>query len=141
VTARGTLTPIAAPGHASTPRQYSAQYSLDAERVPIRYAASCSDVERRLAGATWPILHPAGSPIPYTLTLRGNPLTTDSHPVAVVAAAAAAWAEGDRADGRRLLNQATSLDTRYPTYYGSAWNALGRIMLTTNWLPLSCPAP
>jgi endoglucanase len=109
--------------------------------VPIRSAASCSAAERRIAGAIWPTLYRAGSPIPYVLTLQGQPLTTDSHPVALVGAAAAAWAAGDHADGLRLLNRATSLDTRYPTYYGGAWNALGRITLTTDWLAPSCPAP
>jgi hypothetical protein len=39
----------------------------------------------------------------------------------------------------QLLQQANSLDARFPSYYGAAWTALGRIMLTTSWLPLSCP--
>jgi cellulose synthase (UDP-forming) len=136
-TAQGTLIPIATPGHASIPPEYS----LDAERVPIRFAVSCSAAQRTISGAIWPTLYRAGSQTPYTLTLQGQPLTTDSHPVALVGAAAAAWSDGDRADALRLLNQATSLDSRYPTYYGGAWNALGRIMLTTDWLAPACPAP
>jgi len=34
----------------------------------------------------------------------------------------------------RLLEEAAALDQRSPTYYGAAWVALGRIMLTTKLL-------
>ena len=40
-------------------------------------------------------------------------------------------------DEDRLLDAAEALDKRSPTYYGAAWVALGRIMLTTNALNCS----
>ncbi len=51
-----------------------------------------------------------------------------------VAAAAAAKAAGDSQDAARLLGQAQAQDRAHPTYYGAAWVALGRVMLTTNAL-------
>jgi endoglucanase len=56
------------------------------------------------------------------------------NPVVLVAAAGAADAAGQSAARDGLLDQAETLDTRFPTYYGSAWIALGRIMLTTRQL-------
>jgi endoglucanase len=75
------------------------------------------------------------------LTLQGDPLVTDPHPVSVVAVAAAALANGDQAGSMALLQQASTLEARFPSYYGAAWNALGRIMLTTDWLAVTCRAP
>lgn len=129
-TAQGRLVPISNPAQpAESPR-----FSLDAARAPIRYAASCHAADHSIAAAMWPTLNRSGSPTPYALSLQGSALVTDSHPVALAAAAAAAWASGDRKDTVRLLSQATSIGVRYPTYYGAAWTALGRIMLTTDWL-------
>jgi endoglucanase len=106
--------------------------------VAIRYGTSCYGGDRIIAAALWPTLHAAGSPTPYKLTLQGSPLVGDAHPVSVAAAAAAASANGDQAAGTALLQQASALDARFPSYYGAAWTALGRIVLTTDWLPLSC---
>jgi len=47
-----------------------------------------------------------------------------------VAAAAAAHAAGDQAARDRLLAAAQALDAEQPTYYGSAWVALGGRLLT-----------
>ena len=41
------------------------------------------------------------------------------------------------ATGTALLGAAEALDKRQPTYYGAAWVALGRIMLTSNALDCS----
>ena len=48
-----------------------------------------------------------------------------------VGAAAAARAAGDEAAASRLLARAQAENDVHPTYYGSAWIALGRVMLTT----------
>jgi endoglucanase len=69
--------------------------------------------------------------------LTGKPAGSSMHPVALVAAAGAADAAGDTKSRDRLLAAAQALDKRSPTYYGAAWVALGRIMLTTN--ALNCP--
>jgi lysyl-tRNA synthetase class 2 len=52
-------------------------------------------------------------------------------------AQAAAKAAGDDASEAELLDAAEALDRRRPTYFGSAWVALGRLMLDTN--ELNCP--
>ena len=43
---------------------------------------------------------------------------------------------GDTKSRDRLLAAAQALDKRSPTYYGAAWVAIGRIMLTTT--PSNC---
>ena len=45
---------------------------------------------------------------------------------------------GDRQDVSRLLDAAAVQDARSPTYYASAWVALGRRLLTTNRLAGDC---
>ena len=52
----------------------------------------------------------------------------------LVAAAGAADAAGQTAARDGLLDEAEALDRRSPTYYGAAWVALGRMMLTTKLL-------
>jgi endoglucanase len=54
--------------------------------------------------------------------------------VVLVAAAGAADAAGQLGARDGLLDQAEALDRRASTYYGAAWVALGRIMLTTKLL-------
>ncbi len=135
VTARGVPVPIGSPSQpAGQPR-----YSFDGARVPVRYAATCAPADRRLAASLWPTLKQAGSPTPYSLNLSGAALVNDSHPLGLVAAAAAAAAASDAREATRRLDQATRLDAQFPTYYGAAWTALGRILLTTRWLRGSCP--
>jgi cellulose synthase (UDP-forming) len=134
LTSTGTLRSTPAPSQSSeTPR-----YSFDAARVPIRYGTACLPADRALAAGMWPTLEQAGSPTPYSLTLTGGALATASHPVALVSIAAAASSYGRSPEALRLLRRADALDRRFPTYYGAAWDALGRIMLTTDWLPGSC---
>jgi hypothetical protein len=58
-----------------------------------------------------------------------------------VAAAAADKAAGDDSSAMHRLDVAASVAHQYPTYYGSAWVALGRIMLTTNLLGACGPGP
>ncbi len=55
-------------------------------------------------------------------------------------AAGAARAAGDRRTTRELLDRAEKLDNEFPTYYGSALVALGRLMLTTDRLGACKPA-
>ena len=54
--------------------------------------------------------------------------------LAYVAAAASAGAVGLSGDRDRLLARAAGVDAAHPTYYGSAWLALGRALLTTRLL-------
>jgi endoglucanase len=87
-------------------------YGYDAFRAPVRYAASCSAADSRVAARWWPQVRKR----------------TDN-PVATVGAAAAARAAGDTSSSDALLNQAAQQDAGHNTYYGAAWVALGQEML------------
>jgi endoglucanase len=102
-------------------------YSFDAVRVPIRLAESCDPADRELAAKLWPKLrdHPGAA----RRNLDGTPMDGEQHPAALVGAAAAARAAGDRAASDSLLDRAASLDEQHPSYYGAAWVDLGRAML------------
>jgi endo-1,4-beta-D-glucanase Y len=110
-------------------------YGYDAVRLPVRMAEACEPDARRRAAALWPFLRRADGRVAAVYRLDGSPATPgQSHAAALVGAAGAAHAAGDAGAASRLLDQAAALDRRFPTYYGAAWVALGRIMLTTRWL-------
>ena len=109
------------------------QFGLDAARFPVRMAESCDPADRSLAAAMRPTLDSAGA-APAVRQLNGAPAADWTHPIAHVAAAAADYAAGDGADGARELDAAAATEQQHPTYYGSAWVALGRIMLQTSLL-------
>jgi endoglucanase len=110
------------------------QYGPDAQRVVVWLAASCEPAARRLAAAWWPIL--SGGATARALALRpdGRGVNGTPAPLALVASAAAAGAAGRPAERDRLLDEAARLDAAHPTYYGAAWVALGRALLTTDLL-------
>jgi endoglucanase len=66
--------------------------------------------------------------------LDGHPAGSTRAPVTLVAAAAAAKANGYRDSAAMLLSAAAALQQSHPTYYGAAWTALGRLLLTTGRL-------
>ena len=104
-----------------------AAYSYDAVRLPVRLAESCDPGDRELAARMWEKLR--DDPGAARRGLDGAPATDDEHPAAYAGAAAAAWAAGDRAAARDLLDRAAELDAQRPSYYGSAWVELTRAML------------
>lgn len=116
------------------------QFGLDAQRLPVRFAESCDGEDRRVAADMWTFLRERARADELVLAyeLDGTPAVKASHPLTLVAAAAAAHAAGD--DGARddLLLRGQRLDAEQPTYYGAAWVALGRLMLTTETLG-DCP--
>jgi endoglucanase len=129
----GRLRPSGAPNSGTAP-----QYGLDAVRVPVHFAESCDSRGRALAAHWWRLLG-RGDPGVQPRGLDGRPLPGGSRePAALVGAAAASSAAGARTEARRLLDQADALNRRSPTYYGSAWVALGRLSLTTRTLG-GCP--
>ncbi len=85
--------------------------------------------DRRLAAALWPLYRRAPGRGQYAL--NGTPQVAWTHAASFVAAAAAANAAGDGSATPSLLGQA---DAAHPTYYGDAWAALGRVMLTSSAL-------
>jgi endoglucanase len=116
------------------------RYGFDAARLPVRFAADCSAAGRALAAAAGRLLPGGDHPVMAAYDLRGRPRADYQHPLGVVAAAAAAAARGDRATAVRRLDQAERLDADRPTYYGAAWVALGRVLLTTRLLGGCSPA-
>jgi endoglucanase len=130
VDAAGQVTPSGPPG-VNVP----ASYRFDAPRTLVRLAEDQSAAGRRLAAAAWPVFRGrSAAAIVVERGLDGSPQGSSRHPVALVAAAAAASAAGDRASMARLLDAAEALDRRSPSYYGAAWVALGRLFLTTDRL-------
>lgn len=127
----GKPVPIGTPDQPGAPPRFT----FDAPRTLLRMAEDPNPAGQRLAARTWPVFagqDPAKLVVEHDLT--GQPAGSSLHPVVLVAAAAAASAAGKARDERRLLDAAEALDRRSPTYYGAAWVALGRIMLTTSAL-------
>jgi len=128
----GEVTAIAAPGDpASGP-----SYGYDAVRAPIRLAQSCEPEDRELAAGAWSLLQgpAAGGEIGARYSLDAAPIDSATSPAAIVAVAAAAQAAGDPEASVDLLARADGANEAAPTYYGTAWVALGRVMLTTDRL-------
>lgn len=119
------------------------RYGFDAVRVPIRWAASCTASERKAAASLWPVLGPVALRGRATVELGLRRGEIEEHgavksPVGLVAAAASGWAAGKRDEALGLLSRAESLAHAHPSYYSSAWVALGRVLLETGRLG-TCP--
>jgi hypothetical protein len=111
------------------------QFGFDAVRTLVRMAEDPNPAGRQIAARAWPVFASADpTKLPVEHELSGRPIGDTLNPVVLVAAAGAADAAGETAARDGLLATAESLDQRFPTYYGAAWVALGRIMLTTKLL-------
>lgn len=110
------------------------QYGLDAQRLVVWLAVSCDPADRRLAAAWWPLLSAPERGSAMALDPTGTVLDGARHVMPLVAAAAAAGAAGRVADRDRLLGLAARAQAAAPTYYGAAWLALGRALLTSSVL-------
>lgn len=111
-------------------------YGLDAQRLPVRLMADRAPRGRELAAAMWPVLSQhveAGGPFAVQ-SLDGEPLVDWRHPLSSVAAAASAGASSESQTMFDLLDRAEEIERAHPEYYGSAWVALGRVLLTTDLL-------
>lgn len=97
--------------------------------------ARCMPGATTMASSWWHLLSSTATAAALTRSLSGAPVDTDKAPLGDVAAAGAAAAAGDGSTTMSLLAAADRLVKQYPTYYGSAWSALGRIILTTRLLP------
>jgi endoglucanase len=140
----GTLPPdwatVDASGHAvptGPPAGGPSQFGLDAARLPIRFAESCDPGDRSLAASLRPLVA-SSADVPAIRNLDGSAASEWQHPVALVSAAATEHAAGDSDAAAARMDRATALQERYPTYFGAAWVALGRIMLDTDLLG-GCP--
>jgi endoglucanase len=127
--------PIGSPSDPKSPPQFG----FDAVRTLIRMAEDPNPAGRRIDARAWPVFETQDpTKLPVEHDLSGRPSGHTLHPVVLVAAAGAADAAGQSAARDGLLDEAAALDQRSPTYYGAAWVALGRIMLTTKLLDVSC---
>ena len=106
-------------------------FGLGAARSVVWYEASCAASDRSLSLRAWRFLEgdAAARNFAISLSLRGEPLTSQVNPVMAVAQAAAAGAAGHPDSANRLLGSARATVARFPTYYGSAWLALGELVL------------
>jgi endoglucanase len=125
VAADGSVTPAAPRGSSAPP-----QYGLDAARVVVRAATGCKS-DRAAAKRIARVLDESGH------LESGQNVSVDGHDgiantksaVMLVAGAAAADAAGWDTTRDRALGRARSLDRQHPSYYGSAWIALGTTLL------------
>lgn len=125
----GGVVPHGAPGSRSS----TGTHGLDAARAYVWFATSCHRGDAALA-ATARSFHrrEAEWGIGLSYTLDGDRRAESQHALMWVAAAASARASDGDVDG--LLTAAEHLDDEYPSYYGSAWVSLGRLLLTTDRL-------
>ncbi len=110
-------------------------FGFDAARTLVRFAEDPDPAGQRIAAKAWPAFEgqkPADIVVEHNID--GSPSGGTKHAMGLVAAAGAAKAAGKTKDMNKLLDAAESLDGRDPTYYGSAWVALGRVMLTSDLL-------
>jgi endoglucanase len=110
------------------------RYSLDAQRIVIWLAASCDPRARSVAAGWWPTLARAGRDPAIALDQHSRVRVGTPHALPLVAAAAAATAAGKAPERDILLAKADAQNAAHPTYYGAAWVALGRALLTTGSL-------
>jgi endoglucanase len=87
-----------------------------------------------LAARWWPALSAPGRAAATALSQQAQVVNPAKDALPYVAAAAAAGAAGHDDKRNRLLDRAAELDAAAPTYYGGAWLALGRALLTTGGL-------
>jgi endoglucanase len=112
-------------------------YGYDATRMPIRFAESCHPADVALAARLTPALDRSVGD-PAVRDLDGTPLLNEESVVAAAAKAAALAAAGQNARAASQLLGADHLQQVKPTYYGAAWNALARLMLSGETLG-GCP--
>jgi endoglucanase len=103
-----------------------AQYGLDAARVPLWFDTGCVPGAQRLAARSWTDVLSRDDRSSYlALTPGGTPLDHTTHPVPLLAGAAAAAAAGEHDASDALRACAARQAHQVPTYYGDAWLALG----------------
>jgi endoglucanase len=124
VSADGTVTAAPARGSSAPP-----EYGLDAARVVVRAAAGCKS-DRAAAKRIAKVLDERGHlDSGTTVTVDGQEIANSKNAVMLVAGAAAADAAGWSTTRDRALGRASSFDRAHPSYYGSAWVALGTTLL------------
>lgn len=127
----GKVTPVSAAASTTGP----GMFTYDAPRTLIRFAVDPDPAGRAAVARAWGVFrYTQPQDIVTQHQLSGAAVGTSHDAVTLVAAAGAAEAAGDAAALGTLLGEAGKLNAQHPTYYGAAWVALGRLMLTTNRL-------
>lgn len=132
IRADGSVQPVTGPAGDGGP----GLYSYDAARVPVRFSESCLPADVAVAADSVSALGTGRQAT--SLDLSGAQMAGDHHPVFYVARAAARASAGDRSGARADLGRAETLNSIHPTYYGTAWIALGRVLLDSRVLG-GCP--
>ena len=120
-------------------RGESVRYGYDATRTPIRFAESCDPADRALAAAMVEPLTRGGDIA--ELDLGGAPVAEGKSVVAATGQAAAVAAAGNTSRAVEELADADRIAQANPGYYGAAWAALGRLLLTDDVLGGCPPIP
>jgi endo-1,4-beta-D-glucanase Y len=127
---------VPVPEPAPNRQSHFVQYGLDAQRLVVWLATSCNPSARQLAARLDPLLSAREDAV--ALDPSGLVLDQQTNATPLIAAAAAAQAAGSTARRDRLFDRAVNENRTTPTYYGTAWIALGRTLLTTHLLG-GCP--
>lgn len=93
--------------------------------------SACLPSTRSLDAKWWKLIAPTARSGPLSRNVDGSPAASGPSPLSLVAAAAAASAAGHPSTMNTLLAKADHAATTTPTYYGQAWDALGRLLLST----------
>ncbi len=130
-TANGSAMPVSGAGATSG----TGLFSYDAPRTLIRLAVGPDPTGRAAAARAWSVFSKtAPQDIVTEHALVGAAIGTTHSPITLVAVAAAARAAGAESAVPGLLDEAARWNAQSPTYYGSAWLALGQLMLNTTRL-------
>lgn len=125
------VTPVSDPNSTGGP----GMYTYDAPRTLLWLAANPDPTGRSAAARAWSVFAKTRPQDIVTDHQLSGAAVGDTHsPITLVAAAAGAQAAGDTSAVPVLLEEAERLNASDPTYYGAAWIALGRLLLTTNRL-------
>jgi endo-1,4-beta-D-glucanase Y len=110
-------------------------FTYDAPRALVRLAENPDATARSAEARAWSAFKDTTpEDIVTEHRLDGSAVGSVHHPVTLVAAAGAAQASGDASAVGTLLDRAEELNKQQPSYYGAAWVALGRLLLTTDRL-------
>jgi endoglucanase len=110
------------------------RYGLDAQRLVVWLGVSCEPAARRLTARWASLLATRARSRALALSSRGSVIDAATNAMPLVAAAAAAQAAGKARRRDQLLDEAAGVQQAHPTYYGGAWLALGRTLMTSSAL-------
>ena len=129
--ANGQATPVSAAAATSGP----GMFTYDAPRTLIRFAVNPDSTARSALTRAWSVFrYTKPADIVTEHQLSGAPVGNAHDAITAVAVAGAAKAAGDTGAVSALLAEAAHRNAQHPSYFGAAWLALGRLLLTTDRL-------